>query len=210
MERLVNTTTLAFTGLLALALLVPRPALAHCDGMDGPVVKAAQQALASGNVNLVLAWIQSKDEPEIRAAFSRIQAVRRLNPEARQLADHYFFETLVRMHRAGEGEPYTGLQPAGRDLGPAIPAADKAIENGSADALIKMISDAAGNGVRERFQAIAARQKFAKDDVTAAREYVKTYVEFMHYVEGLHEAVHRGGHESSHDPQSVGNPATRH
>jgi hypothetical protein len=166
--------------------------------MDGPVVKAAQQALATGNVSLVLAWIQSKDEPEVRAVFSRTQAVRSLSPEARQLADQYFFETLVRIHRAGEGEPYTGLKPAGRDLGPAIPAADKAIENGSADALAKTISDAAGNGVRKRFQVIAARHNFAKDDVAAAREYVKAYVEFMHYVEGLHEAVHGGGHENSH------------
>ncbi len=210
MKRPVNTSLLTFTGLLAVALLAPQSALAHCDGMDGPVVKAAQQALATGNVNLVLAWIQSKDEPEIRAAFSRTQSVRKLNPEARQLADRYFFETLVRLHRAGEGEPYTGLQPAGRDLGPAIPAADKAIESGSVETLAKMISDAAGNGVRKRFQEIAARQNFAKDDVAVARGYVKTYVEFVHYVEGLHEAIHRGGHEDSHDPHSVGNPATRH
>lgn len=210
MKRPVNTTILTFTGLLALAFLAPQPVLAHCDGMDGPVVKAAQQALATGNVSLVLAWIQSKDEPEIRAAFSQTQAVRKLNPEARQLADRYFFETLVRIHRAGEGVAYTGLQPAGRDLGPAIPAADKAIESGSADALVKMISDAAGNGVKKRFQENAARRKFAKDDVTAAREYVKTYVEFVHYVEGLHEAIHGGGHENSHELQSVGNPAAHH
>ena len=71
MKRPVNTTILTLTGLLTLALLAPKSALAHCDGMDGPVVKAAQQALATGNVNLALAWIQSKDEPEIQAAFSR-------------------------------------------------------------------------------------------------------------------------------------------
>jgi hypothetical protein len=32
-----------------LGVLAPRPALAHCDTMDGPVVKAAQKALADGN-----------------------------------------------------------------------------------------------------------------------------------------------------------------
>ena len=30
-------------------LLIPNSARAHCDGMDGPVVKAAQKALASGD-----------------------------------------------------------------------------------------------------------------------------------------------------------------
>jgi hypothetical protein len=177
--------------------------------MGGQVVKAAEQALAAGNVNLVFAWIQRDDEPEIRAAFSLTQAVRKLNPEAGQLADRYFFETLVRLHHAGEAPPYTGLQPAGGDLGPGIPA-DKAIENGSVDALAKMFSDAAENGAKKRFQENAARQKFAKDDVAAATEYVKKYVEFVHYVEGLHEDIRRGGHEDSHDPHSVGNPATRH
>src|SRR5512147_2580967 len=86
-----------------LAFIVDR-ASAHCDGMDGPVVKAAQKALAAGNVNLALIWVQPGDEGEVRKVFQRTLAVRRLNPEARELADTYFFETLVRLHRSGEGE----------------------------------------------------------------------------------------------------------
>jgi hypothetical protein len=119
---------LVFLGLL---LLAPNRALGHCDGMDGPVVKAAQKALETGNVNLVLIWVQEADEPEVRKAFAQTMAVRKLGPEAKELADRYFFETLVRMHRAREGAAYTGLKPAGRDLGPAIPAADRALEDGS-------------------------------------------------------------------------------
>jgi hypothetical protein len=210
MKRSIHTTAAALAGLLALTLLTPGSALAHCDGIDGPVVKAARQALATGNVNLVLAWVQSKDEAEIRTAFSHTQAVRSLNQQARQLADQYFFETLVRVHRAGEGEPFTGLQPAGRDLGPAIPAADQAVETGSVDALVKTLSDAAGHGLKDRFQQVAARRQFAKDDVAAAREYVKTYVEFLHYVDKLHEAVHGNGHQEAHNSQSTGHPAANH
>jgi hypothetical protein len=36
--------------------------------MDGPVVKAAQKALETGNVNLVLIWVRKNDEGEIRKA----------------------------------------------------------------------------------------------------------------------------------------------
>jgi hypothetical protein len=43
----------------------------------------------------------------------------------------YFFETRVCVHREGEGAAYTGLKPAGLDLGPDIPAADKALESGN-------------------------------------------------------------------------------
>jgi hypothetical protein len=94
--------------------MMPTKVFGHCDGMDGPVVQAAQRALAKGDVNLVLIWVQANDEAEIRKVFAKTLAVRKLNPEARELADLYFFETLVRIHRAGEGALYTGLKPAGR------------------------------------------------------------------------------------------------
>jgi hypothetical protein len=178
-------------------LITPAEVFGHCDGMDGPVVKAAQQALAKGDVNLVLIWVPANDEAEIRKVFAKTLAVRKLNAEARELADLYFFETLVRIHRAGEGAPYTGLKPAGRDLGPAIPAADKAIETGVVERLEKLITSESANGIRERFQKVTAAKKFNTEDVSAGRGYVKAYHEFVDYVEGLHEAVQGGGDEHS-------------
>ena len=188
----------AFTLALGFVLIGAEPARAHCDGMDGPVVKAARQALDGGNVNRVLVWVQADDESELRQAFARTLAVGKLNPEAKGLAETYFFETAVRLHRAGEGEPYTGLKPAGRDLGPAIPAADQAIRDGSDEALVKMLAEAAAQGVRERYRKVAASKDFSQSDLSAGRENVKAYVEFLHYVEGLHQAIQRGGQEHSH------------
>ena len=138
--------------LFAIALFLPKQAIAHCDGLDGPVVKAAQNALETGNVNLVLIWVQKKDESEIKKTFQKALAVRRLNPQAKELADRYFFETLVRIHRAGEGASYTGLKPAGRNLGPAIPATDKALESGKVEPLVKLLTEATQTGVREQFK----------------------------------------------------------
>ena len=93
-----------------MALLGPNNLFAHCDGMDGPVISAAKNALDTEDINLVLFWVQKKDETELKKAFQKTMAVRKLNPEAKELADMYFFETLVRIHRAGEGEPYTGIK----------------------------------------------------------------------------------------------------
>ena len=106
---------------------LPATARAHCDTLDGPVVKTAHTALETGKLNPVLAWVRPGDEAEVKAAFARARAVRKLGPEARELADTFFFETVVRVHRAGEGAPYTGLKAAGQDLGPAVPVADRAI-----------------------------------------------------------------------------------
>jgi hypothetical protein len=169
--------------------LTPSPARAHCDGLDGPVVTAARAALERGDVNRVLVWVQPSDEKEIRAAFDRTRAVRRLAAPARELADQYFFETLVRLHRAGEGAPYTGLKPAGRDLGPAIPAADRALESADPEPLVRLLVEAARAGVLERFKEATSLKPRDAADVARGREYVRAYVEFIHYVERLHAAA---------------------
>ena len=185
----------AFTSTLALSLiLAPTRALAHCDGLDGPVVNAARQALEKRNPALVLIWVQPADEDEIRGAFERTVAVRGLSPEARQLADQFFFETVVRVHRTGEGASFTGLKPAGRDLGPAIPAADKAIEAASVEPLVELLTHAVGRGVRDHFDEVTHAKAFDPNDVTAGREYVRVYVTFIHYVEGLYEASTSAAH----------------
>lgn len=101
----------------------------------------------------------------------------------------YFFETLVRIHRAGEGAPYTGLKPAGRDLGPAIPAADKAIESGKADALLKLLSETVQTEVREKFKHVIAKKKYKADDVEAGREFIEAYTAFVEHVERIFETA---------------------
>ena len=173
------------------------PALAHCDGMDGPVVKAARQALETGNVSHVLLWVQKSDEPEIRNVFAQVLAVRKLGPAGRDFADRQFFETLVRIHRAGEGAPYTGLKPAGHDLGPGIPAADNAIEEGSARLLLQLLSGQVEAGLQQRFKAVVAKKGYSTQDTAAGREYVKAYVDFMHYVERVYGATTTPGPEHS-------------
>jgi len=174
---------------LVFLALAPARAFAHCDSLDGPVVKAAQKALATRNPALVFIWVQEKDEREIQQAFEQTLAVRALSPEARNLADRFFFETLVRVHRAGEGAPFTGLKPAGLDLGPAIPAADTAIGATSVEPVLDLLRSAMQEGVRDQFSKVVATKAFEPNDVVAGRAYVKAYVEFIHYVERVHEAT---------------------
>ena len=180
-------------GVCGLGVLGPGVAgvRAHCDGLDGPVVLAAQRALATGNVNLALIWVQPKDEATIRAAFRETSAVRRIGPRARRLADRAFFETLVRLHRSGEGAPYDGLKSAGRDLGPAIPAADRAIDRADLTGVEELLSHALREGLKERFDKLLAARGYEPGDVGRGRAYVEAYVEFLDYTERLYEAATR-------------------
>lgn len=175
----------------ALTLLAPAGVLAHCDTLDGPVVNDARTALEKGDPTPVLKWVRPADEEAIRRAFAEALAVRKLTPEAREMADRYFFETLVRVHRAGEGAPYNGLKPAGL-VEPPIAKADQALERGAVDDLAKAIGRHAEEGVRERFARTASAKKHSGENVAAGRKYVENYVDYIHYVEGLVNAVHKG------------------
>lgn len=183
----------------------PERVAAHCDGLDGPVVLAARKALEKGNVNLALTWVQPDDEAAVKAVFLEALAVRKLGPQAKELADRHFFEAVVRLHRAGEGAPYTGLKPAGQDLGPAIPAADKAVDSGSARPLAEMIDRAVHNGLEERLRRVLAKRGHAPDDLAAGREFVAAYVEWVHYVEGLYQAA-KPAHSRSHEQSPAAPP----
>jgi hypothetical protein len=187
---------------LAFLALTPAQALAHCDGLDGPVVKAAQRALETRNPALVLIWVQEEDEREIRTAFEQTLAVRELSPQARELADRFFFETLVRVHRAGEGAPFTGLEPAGRDLGPAIPAADEAVRVGSMEPVRQLLTVAVQQRLREEFAPVMAARTFKADDLAAGRAYVKAYVQFIHFVERLYDSTMQSPHGHFDDSET--------
>lgn len=163
---------------------------AHCDTLDGPVITKAREALEKKDVNLVLPWVAATDEGEIRHAFELAVAVRGNGEKEKELADRFFFETLVRVHRAGEGAPYTGLQPAGLDLGPAIPAADKSLETGSPKAVLDLIGDKVHEGIHEYYMAAIEKKKHAGESVEAGRAYIQAYVPYVHFVERLyHDAT---------------------
>jgi hypothetical protein len=199
-------------GLVAATVLVligsPKNASAHCDTLDGPVVTAARVALQRGDVTPVLKWVKEKEEPEVREAFQRTMAVRGVSAEARDLADLYFFETLVRLHRQGEGEPYTGLKPASA-IDRAIEGADRALETGSVNDVVTLVTERAAAGIRERFVRAKARQKHADENVAAGREYVTAYVEFIHYIEELHLDISGAATGKEHTERASPRPASR-
>jgi hypothetical protein len=163
-------------------------AQAHCDTLDGPVVGAARQALETNNVNLVLVWVQKQDEADIRNHFQKTVAVRKAGGQAKELADMYFFETLVRIHRAGEGAGYTGLKPAGKVAAP-IAAADKSLETGKLQDVAQLVSKRMEQGLHRNFDTVMAKKKYNPSDVAAGRAFVSAYVEYTHYVERLYDAA---------------------
>lgn len=192
--------------LLMAMLAAPVSALAHCDTLDGPVVETAQTALEKGEVTTLLKWVKPDQEAAIKTAFAQTLAMRKMGPEAKDFSDRYFFETLVRIHRAGEGAPYTGLKP-GTAVDPAVALADQALVNGSVDKLVSVLTNAMGKEIRARFASASEKQKKAEASVDEGREFVESYVVFTHYVEGLHGLIKAN---AGHHGEAAAGPKSKH
>jgi uncharacterized protein DUF6448 len=197
------TRTISIVSLLTMLALVPLTAEAHCDALDGPVATAALSALDSGNVHVVLPYVAADGEREVVAAFEQARDVRTKGPAAKALADRYFIETAIRVHRAGEKAPYTGVKPAGTDFGPAIPAAEKALATGKPDEVLALLSREASHGVTHRLEEAAALHKVSRAptsaaEVAAARNRVQAELHFIEYVESVYRAAAPAAHGAPH------------
>jgi hypothetical protein len=187
---------ISLISLVMLFVLHANFANAHCDTKDGPVVADARKALEQKNVNYVLKWVQATDEKEIKESYELTMKVRELSPEAQTLADNYFFETLVRIHRSGEGVPYTGVKPSGTPIDEKILAADKAITLGNLSPLNNLVPKDKFSELQKRFDKVISLKNFDVNNVQAGREYIEAYVQFFHFAEG-EEEVHSHSHAES-------------
>src|SRR5512141_754421 len=175
MMKKIILSLLLITGLL----IASHTSFAHCDTKDGPVVAAAIKAIKQNNINYALIWVKPAYEKEIKEAFESTLKVRVLSPEAEKLADNYFFETLVRLHRSGEGMAYIGVKPAGTPIDKKIIAADKSIALGNLSPLIDLVPKNKLAELKKRFEKVMSLKNYDVNNVPAGREYIEAYVQFF-------------------------------
>lgn len=130
--KLTKKTLFAASTVLTLGvgLLFPTSAQAHCDTPDGPVAAALTLALEEDNFNYIANWVLEEDEAELLEVFNLSTSVMDASEseDASHLAERYLLENLVRIHRAGEGAPYTGI--SHEPIAKEVAAADASIEAG--------------------------------------------------------------------------------
>ena len=182
---------------IAILILAAPAAFAHCDWINGPVVADARTALAKADVTPALKWVAAGDAAEVRRAFDRTMVARAGGASARDVADQWFFETLVRIHRASEGEPFSGLKGAEYQPEPGIEMADHALESNSLAEVEKVLTAAIRSELQKRFSAATDAKKHAEESVEAGRRYVHAYAEFVHYVDGVTRSA--SGSPSQHE-----------
>lgn len=183
-------------------MLASLSGFAHCDSYDGPVIKDALKALDQNNVQLVLKWIEPQQEKEITSLFDKTYNLRKGDKEVYSIVEKHFLETLVRLHRETEGEPYTGLKPAG-SMTPLVAMADNSITKNSVEEVISTVTNHMEKLLRERYAKVAELSKTKNNSVSQGRAYVEAYVQYTHTLEHLENLLHGpvsngGGDHAAH------------
>lgn len=206
MKSIMKKSMLGIVAAVGIMVMSPLTASAHCDTMEGPTVADGFKAMDTNNINYVLKWVQPKYEKEITEKFNLSMKVKDLSPNAKVLAEQYFFSELVRVHRAGENAPFDGLKPYGTPIDEKVKAADKSIEVGNLSPLEGLIEKEKMPELKERFERVMSLKNFDVNNVEAGREYIEAYVMFFKFAEGEeehHGAVEGHGAVASHGAASA-------
>ena len=176
---------------IALIGLAGGVAWAHCDTESGPVAKAAIKSLQTGEFATVAIWVGEEQSGELHSAFEQSLPVHQMGGKAQVLAEQYFMETAVRLHRRAEGFPYTGLKPA-QPLPADVAAAEHALETGE----LKPVSKLLEAELEKKLAALFAEARKARENkdknVAAGREWADAYVKYVIYVHGLYKTIQAG------------------
>lgn len=176
-----------------LMMLVSLPAQAHCDSYDGPVIQDALKALEQNDVSLVMKWIDAQHEAEISSLFTKTVNLRGQDQEVYQIVEKHFLETLVRLHREGEGAPFTGLKPAGSATH-LVQMADASIAQNDIEGLLVKLTNHLKNDLGDKYHKVMELHKVKDDSAEQGRAYVAAYVEYTHTLEGIEHILTHGGH----------------
>jgi len=164
---------------------------AHCDRVNGPVATAAKKALQTGDVSHALIWVGESQTKELKSKFKQSLSAYNSGKEAQKIAERYFMETTVRLHREAEGMPYTGLKPA-QPSSEDIQVAEKALDSGNLSPATNLLAKEIRQKTKELYQNAMKAKESRHQSVVAGRRWVDAYVKYIVYVHKLYQKIQSG------------------
>ncbi len=164
---------------------------AHCDRENGPVAVSAKDALRTGDFDKIVIWVGEDQEEELREKFQQSVEVFQHGGKSAQLAEKYFMESAVRLHRAAEGMPFEGLKPAGPNP-PDIESAEKALETGDFEPVKVLLCQKLEEEALKWFRETRSKAENKSESVAAGRAWVDHYVKYITYIHSLYQAIEAG------------------
>ena len=90
--------------------------------------------------------------------------------------------------------PARRAKPAGLDVGPAIPLAERALESGKADELLRLLRDTITTEVNERLARVKHLERTATGGVAQSREHIEAMLGFEVWSNKVYQALVGAAH----------------
>lgn len=191
---ILNVRKFVLAGILTVmfSILAAGAAWAHCDAENGPVAEDARKALKTDDFSKVAIWVGEDQNAELKKLFKDALKVYKMGGEAKELAENYFIESSIRLHRAAEGMPYTGVKPA-QPLPEDIKLAEKTLKTGNIKPLVEFLNSEIETESKKWFQkAYDSKEAYKGESVAKGREWVDAYVKYVIYVHNLYKTIKAG------------------
>jgi regulator of cell morphogenesis and NO signaling len=144
-----------------------------------------------------LIWVRPQDEPEVRGVFDRVSSMRTHDDAARFVGERLFIETVVRLHRAGEGMPYTGVKWEAAPMDEGVALAESALTAGSLAPVLRESSRRLHQSLEQLYGDVTSTRHYEPGNVEAGRRSVEAYVRYVHQVEALFQLLPSGEGETT-------------
>ena len=148
---------------------------------------------------MVLPYVPREGEDEVKEVFTKTVALRGHGDQAREVriatSSRRSSASTVRVKAA----TLLGLKPAGLDHGPVIPAAERAIERGSAEELVEVLCEVVKEKATwEQLRTVMHLKSEADGDVEANRKYVSAMLGLQVWAHKLYQCAESAPHEAHH------------
>ena len=154
----------------------------HPHSRNGLLMKAAQMALVTGNVNYVLIWVPEKSENTLKNLLEKTCCERNARKNMQNCAIDWYFDTVCRYFSANKGALYTYLKHGGPDESLIALKVERTIEIGNFEEIIGIIPNTHAADVRERFHHVMDKSNYDRNNIAAGRAYVSAFIDFLTYV----------------------------
>lgn len=193
MKKLISHSKTLFASIFTFLLVfgLTFNSQAHCDRVNGPVAVAAKKALENGDLSYALIWVTAQQADELKSTFKQSLKVYNEGEASQELAERYFMENTVRLHRHAEGMPYTGLKPAQANS-KDIQVAEEALESGNVAEVTDLLAQEIQQKMAELFTNAIAANNEKGQSVEAGRAWVDAYVQYIVYVHSLYQKIKAG------------------
>ena len=152
---------------------------------NGPVRKAAEMALVTGDADYVLLWVLKESENTLKNLLEKTCCERNSQKYVQNNSPDWYFETVNRLFERSWKTDFSGRDSGGFDENPIVRMVQRAIESGEINELCRIVPQPERDDLMQRFIDLIHKRNYDLHNLAAGRAYVSAFLDFTGRVHNL-------------------------